>query len=299
MDVEHSSARYAGLHKVGEGSFGQVFRARDVQLGRQVALKKIRLRDVHVMPIAALRELRALQRLAHPNVMALHAFYTHGANLVLVLPYLPLSLAAMLEQRDAPLEDSRASSLAQMLMSGLAACHASRLLHRDIKPANLMLDDRGVLKIADFGQARLLPLDLDVELTGQVATRWYRAPELLFGSKAYTSAVDIWAAGCVIAQFWCLSPLLPGESDMEQIFQVMTLLGSPTEEVWPGGSLTPDFHKLELPAYEAASWEEVLPYAPRAALVLVSRMVCYDPTSRVSAADALVEPWLLQDDLPG
>ena len=159
MSLQPSShTRYRVLEKVGEGSFSQVFRAVDRQDGQLVALKKVRLRDTRALPSAAIREALSLQQLAHPNVLPLHDLYTHGSNLILVLPFLPHSLASLLGGRDAPLPEEHARSLARMMLQGLAACHAQRLVHRDLKPGNLLISARGVLQLADFGQARRLLL---------------------------------------------------------------------------------------------------------------------------------------------
>ena len=150
----------------------------------------------------------ALQRLDHPNVMRLLAVSTHGSNLVLVLPFLPGSLAALLAAQPAALPEGEAATLARELFSGLAACHAAGVVHRDIKPPNLLLSASGELRIGDFGQARLLAPPGE-PMSHAVATRWYRAPALLLGAKLYGAAVDMWAAGCTVAQCWSLSPLVP------------------------------------------------------------------------------------------
>ena len=179
MSLQPSShTRYRVLEKVGEGSFSQVFRAVDREDGQLVALKKVRLRDTRALPAGAIREALSLQQLAHPNVLPLHDLYTHGSSLILVLPFLPYSLAALLSGRDAPLPEAHARSFARMMLQGLAACHGQRLLHRDLKPGNLLVSARGVLQLADFGQARLLPAPGEAcSLSHDVATRWYRSPE--------------------------------------------------------------------------------------------------------------------------
>ena len=197
---------YKILEKVGEGAFGTVFRALDRATGQQVALKKIRVRDVRILPPNALRELNAMRCLDHPHVMPLLGMHTHGANLVLVMPFVPCNLASLLAERDAPLPEAHAACLSRMLLEGLHAIHHHGLLHRDLKPGNLLLDASGRLLIADFGQARLRPREHDTaSLSHAVATRWYRAPELLFGARRYDIGVDIWACGCVIAQLLTLS----------------------------------------------------------------------------------------------
>ena len=194
------AARYATIEKVGEGAFGSVFRARDRVTGAEVALKRVRVPDARALPANTLRELNALRRLgdATPFVVPLLGSHTHGSNLVLVMPFLPCSLATVLSGRDAPLPEEDAACLGRMLLCGVSAIHAEGLLHRDLKPANLLLTTSGVLLIADLGQARtqLGPHDdgagggvaasgagaaasggaaAAADLSHAVATRWYRA----------------------------------------------------------------------------------------------------------------------------
>ncbi len=188
MRADDSAERYRSLEKVGEGAFGVVTRAIERETGREVALKRVRVPDLSTLPIPALREMLALRRVEHPNVVPLLSRYTHGANIVLVFPFLPGSLAGLLAAQSAPLPEPEAAALAYELLAGLCACHAHGIVHRDIKPANLLLCANGRLCIGDFGQSRLLPPDLDASLSHAVATRWYRAPELLFGARRYADA---------------------------------------------------------------------------------------------------------------
>ena len=289
-----SPRQFVHTVKVGEGAFGSVFRATDSSSGAPVALKKLRLRDVRVLPVTVTREISALRRVGHPNVVPLMGTYAHGSAVVLVMPYLPYSLAGMLAACDAPLPEPLARSIARMMLCGLTAIHAADLLHRDLKPANLLISEDGVLRIADFGQARLRPVDEHASLSHAVATRWYRAPELLLGGRRYSGGVDVWAAGCVVAQLALLSPLLAGESDIDQLFRVVQLLGYPTRERWPDAETLPDFGKIELPPCEPTPLEAVLPSASATMLDLLRSMLQYHPPRRVTAADALRQPWMLQ-----
>jgi serine/threonine protein kinase len=307
MQAEPSSKRYRIVKKLGEGSFGQVFKAIDTVSSREVALKKVRLRDVRALPVAALREMLSLQAVDHPNVMKLLKAYTHGANIVLVLPLMRYSLHSVLDDRVTPLPDCVARDVGAQLFAGLAACHDAGLVHRDIKPANVLFGPDGCLKIGDFGQARLLSRSEGArdgrgdastnsepnELSAHVGTRWYRAPELLLGSRKYGSPVDMWAAGCIIAQLYSLSPLFTGSSDIDQIFRLILVLGTPTEARWPGVSSTPDYDKLHLPAHDPVPLAAVLPHAPDDALVLLERLVCYNSVARATAAEALESVWIL------
>lgn len=292
MRREHGNYRVLG--KVGEGAFGTVFRARDRVTGADVALKQIRVRDLREFPANAVREINALNRLRHPYVMPLLGVHTHGSNVVLVMPFVPHSLAALLDERVTPLPERYAGALAQMLLAGLCALHSEGMLHRDIKPGNILLTPSGVLRIADFGQARLMPAEPDDSLSHAVATRWYRAPELLLGSRRYGTAVDMWAAGCVIAQLLTLSPLLPGDSDIDQLFRVVQFLGTPTSISWPGFDALPDASKIELPSgLPPVPLARMMPLASEASVHLLSGMLRYDEHSRLSARLALQHPWVV------
>lgn len=298
MAAPSSAEDYKILEKVGEGAFGTVFRALNRVTGQEVALKKIRVRDIRVLPPNALRELNALRCLDHPHVVPLLGMHTHGANLVLAMPFVPCNLASVLAARDAPLPEAHAACLSRMLLEGLHAIHTQGLLHRDLKPGNLLLDASGALLIADFGQARLRPNPSSAEaasLSHAVATRWYRAPELLFGARRYDTGVDVWACGCVIAQLLTLSPLLPGDSDIDQLFTVVRFLGSPTPEVWPGVEALPDYCKIELPQdVPPRPLRSMVPLASEAALSLAEQMLRYDAARRLSPLQALRHPWICE-----
>ena len=286
---------YEVLRKVGEGAFGTVLQARHRESGKVVALKKVRVRDVRELPLNALRELNALRRCDHPNVIKLLDSHTHGANLVFVLPFMPHSLAWLLSERDGPLPERHAQTLGRMLLAGLIAIHAEGLLHRDIKPHNLLLSAGGVLRIADFGLALLAPQEADGSISHAVATRWYRAPELLLGSRHYGVGVDVWAAGCVLAQLHTLSALLPGESDIGQLFTVLRFLGSPTDASWPGFRELPDTSKIALPDdVPAVPIEELMPLASAAHCRLCARMLVYDASRRPTCKAAFHDPWIAQ-----
>lgn len=206
--------RYQTVGKIGEGSFGQVFRGVDRATGAAVAIKKVRLKDTRSLPTRPLREVLSLQHMMdHPNLLPLLNLYTQGSNLMLVLPFVPHNLAALMAARASPMPHREARAISRMLFCGLAYCHSQRIVHRDLKPSNLLLRANGVLLIADFGLARLLPTRGEqVDLSHDVATRWYRAPELLFGARRYGTGVDMWAAGCIVAELLRLCPLVPGVS---------------------------------------------------------------------------------------
>ncbi|XP_074036957.1 cyclin-dependent kinase 20 isoform X2 [Leptinotarsa decemlineata] len=168
----------------------------------------------------------------------------------------------------------------------------------DLKPANLLISRKGILKIADFGLARIYDIDKSRLYSHQVATRWYRAPELLYGSRSYTLSVDIWSVGCIIAEMISRQPLFPGETDIEQLAIVLSTLGTPNERVWPGLTQLPDYNKIAFSPSVPKSWSIILPMADDATLQLISKMLIYDGNKRLSSKEALQQNFFREKPFP-
>ena len=193
--------------------------------------------------MSAIREVKYLQELSHPNIIALHAvFSSKNQNLNLVLEYLPCGDLEQLIKDVSGIRYSTADIKSWMAMLGRAVwfCHSNYVLHRDIKPNNLLIAADGTVKLADFGLARGIPDPFRV-MTPMVITRWYRPPELLFGSRFYSGAVDVWSMGLVFAELVIRTPFVAGETDMAQIDLISRAIGSPIEEIWPGVTKLPDY----------------------------------------------------------
>jgi len=182
-----------------------------------------------------------------------------------------------------------------MLLSGVEHCHKNWVLHRDLKPNNLLISPEGVLKLADFGLARLFGSP-NRRFTHQVVTRWYRAPELLFGAQAYSSAIDMWACGCIFAELMLRKPYLPGESDIDQLGKIFAALGTPTEEIWPGLTSLPDY--VPFNPCPATPFKQLFTAAGDDALDLLASMMRFNPASRISASDALAHPYFSNSPFP-
>ncbi|XP_004870153.1 cyclin-dependent kinase 20 isoform X5 [Heterocephalus glaber] len=186
--------QYCILGRIGEGAHGIVFKAKHVETGEIVALKKVALRRLEDgIPNQALREIKSLQEIEdNQYVVQLKAVFPHGMGFVLAFEFMLSDLAEVVRHAQRPLAPAQVKSYLQMLLKGVTFCHANNIVHRDLKPANLLISASGQLKIADFGLARIFSPDGSRLYTHQVATRWYRAPELLYGARQYDQSVDLW-----------------------------------------------------------------------------------------------------------
>ncbi|KAG6333535.1 hypothetical protein ID866_5546 [Astraeus odoratus] len=235
--VERANAekqkRWVKDQKVGEGTYAVVYRGRELATGRKVAIKKIKVGQFKDgLDMSAIREVKYLRELHHRNIIELLDVFSSKTNLNLVLEFLDSDLEMIIKDRSLVFLPADIKSWMAMTFRGLEFCHRNFILHRDLKPNNLLVASDGQLKIADFGLARDFA-DPGYKMTNQVITRWYRPPELLFGCRYYSSAVDIWSVGCIFAELMLRTPYLPGETDMDQLKTIFRALGTPTEEEWP------------------------------------------------------------------
>ncbi|KAJ6913449.1 cyclin-dependent kinase B1-2 [Populus alba x Populus x berolinensis] len=279
--------KYEKLEKVGEGTYGKVYKAKDKVTGQIVALKKTRLEmDEEGVPPTALREVSLLQMLSQSlyvvrllSVEHVDANSTNSnlddsdpskrnhnnnnkSNLYLVFEYLDTDLKKFIDSHrkganPRPLSPSLIQSFLFQLCKGVAHCHSHGVLHRDLKPQNLLLDqEKGILKIADLGLGRAFTVPLK-SYTHEIVTLWYRAPEVLLGSTHYSTGVDMWSVGCIFAEMSRRQALFPGDSEFQQLLHIFRLLGTPTEEQWPGVTALRDWHVY--PKWEPQNLARVVP----------------------------------------
>lgn len=292
--------QYTILGNIGEGAHGIVFKAKFKQSGETVALKKVRLKKPEDgIPCTALREIKALQQIEdNPYVVRLLDVFPHGAGFVLVFDYMLSDLWEVVHNSEQPLMEAQIKSYMLMLLKGVAFCHENNIMHRDLKPANLLISSDGHLKIADFGLARVYQNVGDRQYSHQVATRWYRAPELLYGARKYDEGVDLWAVGCIFGELLNNSPLFPGENDIEQLCCVLRALGTPTEKSWPGMIELPDYKKITFPENPPIPFEELVPDASFHALNLLEKFLVYPSKERIAANEALLHLYFFSMPLP-
>ena len=291
METESSSERWSVKGRLGQGAFGDVRWGVDGQTGQKVAMKYVRLpkQDGQSgVPKAIFREMEALKQLDdHAKVVKLLDVYPAESSLCLVLEYLPSDLGEVIGNATELLSVGHVKGFAWMLLDALAYIHSNHIIHRDIKPSNVLLSAEGQVKLADFGLARVIHPDKGHgSLSHQVATRWYRPPELLFASKSYTFSADVWSAGVVIGELFALHPLFPGTNDIDQMFRVFQALGSPTPEVWPGVTELPDYNKVSFPNLAPLDLKLLLPHLAREDLDFLQTLIRLDPASRATASSA-------------
>ncbi|CAL4950112.1 unnamed protein product [Urochloa decumbens] len=277
------------LNKIGSGTYSNVYRARDTVSGRIVALKKVRFDNLEPESVKFMaREILILRRLDHPNVIKLEGLVTSrmSCSLYLVFEYMEHDLAGLAASPDVKFTLPQIKCYMQQLLSGLEHCHDNNVLHRDIKGSNLLLDNNGILKIADFGLATFFDPRHKRPMTSRVVTLWYRPPELLLGATDYGVGIDLWSAGCILAELLYGKPIMPGRTEVEQLHKIFKLCGSPSEEYWKKSKLPhATIFKPQQP-YKRCIRETFKDF-PASALPLVETLLAIDPAERQTATAAL------------
>ncbi|XP_039715438.1 cyclin-dependent kinase 3 isoform X7 [Pteropus medius] len=279
------------VEKIGEGTYGVVYKAKNTETGQLVALKKIRLdSETEGVPSTAIREISLLKELKHPNIVRLLDVVHSEKKLYLVFEFLSQDLKKFMDSTPASeLPLHLVKSYLFQLLQGVNFCHSHRVIHRDLKPQNLLINELGAIKLADFGLARAFGVPLRT-YTHEVVTLWYRAPEILLGSKFYSTAVDIWSIGCIFAEMVIRRALFPGDSEIDQLFRIFRTLGTPSEAVWPGVTQLPDY-KGSFPKWNRKGLEEIVPNLEPEGQDLLMQLLQYDPDQRISAKTALAHPY--------
>lgn len=287
-------ANYTKLEKLGEGTYGVVYKAKDNTTGEFYALKKIRLEvEDEGVPSTALREISLLKELHHKNIVDLKDVAHADGRLHLVFEWKDMDLKKYMDSCKGGVKMPLIKSYLYQMLRGTAFCHSHGVLHRDLKPQNLLVDRLGNLKLADFGLARAFTVPIR-QYTHEVVTLWYRAPEILLGARQYAPPVDVWSIGAIFAEMVNRRALWPGDSEIDELFRIFRTLGTPDETTWPGVTELEDF-KTTFPRWPRLKLARLVPRLDEVGLDLLEKMLAYNPAKRISCKAALSHPWF--DDL--
>lgn len=289
------------LNKIEEGTYGIVYRAQDRDTGEVVALKQLKLeKEREGFPVTSLREISSLMTCKHQHIVNIREIVV-GSRLdqvYIVMDFIEHDLRGLMDEMPSPFGLAQVKTLLKQLLSAIAAMHRHWFIHRDLKTSNLLLNNRGEIKVADFGLARRLGEPNAGKLTQMVVTLWYRAPELLLGETEYDWAVDIWSAGCIFAELLSGKPLFHGRSELDQLHKIYGVLGMPNERCWPGYSKLPHAAKIAPVANHLNHLNNIFPTLGKSGLDLIKSMLAYDPRARPTAAEAMAHPFFEEPPLP-
>lgn len=294
-------SRYERQEKIGEGTYGVVYKARDVITNATVALKRIRLdAEEEGVPCTAIREISLLKELRHKNIVQLLDVCHSERRLTLVFEYLDMDLKKYLDRENGNLDAATIQRFMHHLIKAVGHCHERKVLHRDIKPQNLLISREKELKLADFGLGRTFGIPVR-KLTPEVVTLWYRSPDVLLGSTQYGTPVDMWSVGCVFAEMATGTPLFAGKNDADQLLRIFRFLGTPNNLVWPSMNQYPNstnmLSKPEFLQNLVAECDQELATSPGFEKLgpegkdLLKKLLRYEQSERYSAAEALNHPY--------
>lgn len=283
---------YIKIEKVGEGTYGVVFKGKHKKTGKIVAIKKIRMdSEDEGVPSTAIREISLLKELVHPNIVSLLEVLMEESRLYLIFEFLCMDLKKYIDSfgPNKYMEAANVKSYLYQITQAVLFCHKRRVIHRDLKPQNLLIDTNGIIKVADFGLGRAIGVPVRV-YTHEVVTLWYRAPEVLLGSTRYSCPVDMWSIGCIFAEMASKKPLFQGDSEIDQLFRIFRVLSTPNETTWPGVSELPDY-KPTFPNWTQSTLKTQVKNIDEVGLDLLESMLLYNPSQRISAKKALKHPF--------
>eukprot|EP00871_Galdieria_phlegrea_P004157 jgi/Galph1/4742/GphlegSOOS_G3346.1 len=318
MPTARSVLNYEKIGRIGEGTYGIVYRAREVSSGKIFALKKVRLeKEKEGFPITALREILVLQGLCHPNIVQLkEVVTTTDVNSVfLVFEHCDMDMGFVLDSilspRKQKLTSGQVKNILKQVLQALVYLHDNWIVHRDVKMSNLLFNRTGQVKLADFGLARHYTSPLR-PFTPRVVTLWYRAPELLLTSSSvrikdssshsniatyYSTPIDMWAVGCLFGELIIGKPILPGKDEIDQLLKIFELLGTPNDDIWQGSEELLQSLRVSVTAQPYSLLGVTFPELTNLGFDLLEGLLCYDPNKRYTADAAIHHPYFDEEPL--
>jgi len=284
--------RYLLIEKVGEGTFGNVYKAKNRETDEIVALKIIKLNMSEGVSGSLLREISILKELKHENIIKLYDVIHQETDITLVFEFFGQDLLHYVVANVVQLAPETIHSFMLQLLNALAYFHSKRVIHRDLKPENLLINEDGKLKVADFGTARSLGVSFR-NVSSEVVTLWYRSPDILLGSPKHTPSIDVWSAGCIFAEISNRGiPLFRGKSQPDQLNLIFRMLGTPNNRSWPGVENLPNYKPYSI--YPSnPNWSSFLTNMSPAGRDLLSQIIVCNPAKRITAEVALKHPYFI------
>ncbi|CAG2192775.1 CDKL [Mytilus edulis] len=288
--------KYENLGLVGEGSYGMVLKCRHKETGQLVAIKKfLESEDDKMVKKIALREVRMLKQLRHDHLVNLIEVFRRKKRLYLVFEFVDHTVLDELEKCPNGLDENTVRRILWQVLKGVEFCHVHNIIHRDVKPENILVSKSGVVKLCDFGFARTLAQPGE-SYTDYVATRWYRAPELLVGDTKYGKAVDIWAIGCLLSEMLTGEPLFPGDSDIDQLYHIVKCFGNLTARHKEVFLRNPLFVGMRIPEVkETVPLEKKFNRISSNSLDLMKQSLRLDPDDRPTCTQLLKHEFFQKD----
>ena len=289
---QHGKEIFEKIEKIGSGTYGVVYKGyKKKQNGEKeiVAIKKMKIDlENEGIPSTALREITILRELKHPNIVRLLDVVLNNSKLYLLFEFIEIDLRKFLiNLKEKMLNENLVKNFLYKILDAVAYCHSKKIIHRDLKPQNILTAKNGeIVKVADFGLARAFSIPIR-PYTKEVLTLWYRAPELLLGINEYSTPVDIWSIGCIFAELILKQPLFKGEYEIEQLFKIFHVLGTPNKDIWPEVETLPNFSH-EFPKFKPIKFEEYFIGLDKNGIDLLKQMLVYDPNQRITAKQALM-----------
>jgi len=294
----NKESKYIRTTKLGEGTYGVVYRAKD-QKGQEIyALKKIRLQaEEEGIPSTAIREISLLKELNHINIVKLYEVLHSPKKLTLVFEYVEQDLKKILDMaKGKGLDIKFTKNLLYQLLRGVDHIHKYKVLHRDLKPQNLLINKDNILKIADFGLARGYGIPVK-NYTHEVVTLWYRPPDVLLGNKTYGTTVDMWSIGCIFAEMASGKPLFTGNSEVDQLKKIFEIMGTPTDNYASSLKELPEWGVGDnnFEEKKPQNFKELIPNLDNEGIDLLQKFLQLEPDKRISCEEALKHPFF--DDI--
>ncbi|XP_073796152.1 serine/threonine-protein kinase MAK isoform X8 [Danio rerio] len=289
--------RYTTLKQLGDGTYGSVLMGKSNESGELVAIKRMKRKFYSWEECMNLREVKSLKKLNHANVVKLKEVIRENDHLYFVFEYMKENLYQLMKDRTKLFPESVIRNISFQILQGLSFIHKHGFFHRDMKPENLLCMGPELVKIADFGLAR--EIRSRPPYTDYVSTRWYRAPEVLLRSPVYSSPIDIWAVGCIMAELYTLRPLFPGNSEVDEIFKICQVLGTVKKSDWPEGHQLASAMNFRFPQCVPTPLKTLIPNATNEALDIMRDLLQWDPKKRPSAVKALRYPYFQVGQLLG